>query len=239
MQLKKDIIIAIDGYASCGKSTLAKQLAQTLGYTYIDTGAMYRAVTLFALRQGLITTEVDRSGLIAHLPEIKIEFRYNPETGRSETFLNGENVEAQIRSMEVSGWVSPVAEIAEVRSHLVALQQTMGKQRRIVMDGRDIGTVVFPDADLKLFLTASPEERARRRYQELLQKGEKVSYEEVLENVRQRDQIDSNREVAPLKPAPDAIIIDNTNIGIDEQLAMVLALIAERFGHGADCLRRG
>ncbi len=239
MLLKKDIIIAIDGYASCGKSTLAKQLAQTLGYTYIDTGAMYRAVTLFALRQGLISVRVDKQALISRLPEIKIEFRYNPDTGRSETFLNGENVEAQIRSMEVSGWVSPVAEIAEVRSHLVALQQAMGKNKRIVMDGRDIGTVVFPDADMKLFLTASPEERARRRYQELLQKGEKVSYEEVLENVRQRDQIDSNREVAPLKPAPDAIIIDNTNIGIDEQLAMVLALIAERFGHGADCLREG
>ena len=237
MRLKQDIIIAIDGYASCGKSTLAKQLARTLGYTYIDTGAMYRAVTLFALREGLITDKINKQELIKLLPQIRIDFRYNPDTGKAETFLNGENVEREIReNRQVAAWVSPVAEIPEVRRHLVALQQAMGKNKRVVMDGRDIGTVVFPQAELKLFLTASPEERAKRRYLELKNKGLDVAYDEVLQNVLERDRIDSSRDVAPLKPAPDAVIFDNTNIGISEQFAMIVALIAERFGYGAQCV---
>ncbi len=237
MKLKNDIIIAIDGFASCGKSTLAKKLAKTLGYTYIDTGAMYRAVTLFALENKIITGTLDKQKLIDSLGKINIEFKYNPQTGANETYLNGRNVEKIIRmDKNVADWVSPVAEIPEVRKHLVFIQQQMGKNKRIVMDGRDIGTVVFPGAELKLFLTASPEERARRRYKELTAKGSNITFEEVRQNVIQRDKIDSTREASPLKPAKDAIIIDNTNIGIDEQFYMVLAIIAERFGYGADCL---
>ncbi len=229
MKLKKDLIIAIDGYASCGKSTIAKQLAARLNYRYIDTGAMYRAVTLYAIENGLIKDKVDTDKLIASLDKIEINFVYNAQTGKSETLLNGRRVEKEIREMYVSQWVSEVAAIAEVRKFLVAQQQKMGKDGAIVMDGRDIGTVVFPQADLKLFLTASPKERARRRYKELLEKGEKVTFEEVLENVEKRDRIDSTREVTPLTQADDAVVIDNTNINIPEQLNMVLALIFTRF----------
>ncbi len=237
MTLKQDIIIAIDGFASCGKSTLAKSLAKTLGYTYIDTGAMYRAVTLYALHNGLIQDKVDKNELIKRLNEIKISFNYNPETDRNETILNGQNVEKDIRqNQNVSKWVSYIAEIPEVRKYLVHLQQQLGKNKRVVMDGRDIGTVVFPDAELKLFLTASPEERARRRYLELKNNGVDVKFEDILENVLMRDKIDSTRDVSPLKPAKDAIVLDNTNINIEEQFAMVLALIAQKFGYGTDCL---
>ncbi len=237
MTLKQDIIIAIDGFASCGKSTLAKSLAKTLGYTYIDTGAMYRAVTLYALHNGLIHQKVDKDKLINRLDEIKISFNYNPETDRNETILNGQNVEKDIRqNQNVSKWVSYIAEIPEVRKYLVHLQQQLGKNKRVVMDGRDIGTVVFPDAELKLFLTASPEERARRRYLELKNNGVDVKFEDILENVLMRDKIDSTRDVSPLKPAKDAIVFDNTNINVEEQFAMVLALIAQRFGYRIDCL---
>ncbi len=236
MKLNKDIIIAIDGHASCGKSTLAKQLASTLGYTYIDTGAMYRSVTLYAMQAGLITDHVHTQELINELNKIHIEFRYNAKLQKAETYLNGKNVEEQIRGMEVSDWVSPIAEIAEVRAHLVHLQQQMGKNKRIVMDGRDIGTVVFPQAELKLFLTASAQERARRRFLELKQKGQDVSFEQVLQNVEQRDRIDSTRAVSPLKPASDAIIIDNTNLNIEEQFAVAVSILSVRFGNGIDCL---
>jgi len=217
------IVIAIDGHSSCGKSTVAKDLAKELSYIYIDSGAMYRAVTLFALRNQLASNgEVDEKRLIARLGEIKIEYRFNPESHRSETYLNGENVEEEIRHLPVSKYVSPVATIREVREAMVTLQQEMGKNKGIVMDGRDIGTVVFPDADLKIFITARPEVRAQRRYDELTAKGMKVSYDEILANVIERDRIDSSREVSPLKQAEDALVLDNSDISRDEQLDWVL-----------------
>ena len=233
IKLNKDIIIAIDGHASCGKSTLAKRLAKELGYTYIDTGAMYRAVTLFALENGMISNgKVDEKKLIEALPSIEITFQYNAETGKSETILNGKNVENEIRKMEVSQYASPVATIPEVRRQLVSLQQAMGKQKRITMDGRDIGTVVFPDAEIKIFLTASAEVRAKRRYDEYLSKGQQADYQEILQNVITRDRIDSTREASPLKQADDAILIDNSNLNIEETYIVAMAIIAERFGDG-------
>lgn len=238
MKIKRDIIIAIDGYAGCGKSTLAKLLARTLDYTYIDTGAMYRAVTLYAIKHGFISDDnLNKEQLIKNLPKIEITFKYNPQLDKNETFLNGENVETEIRqNQEVSRWVSYIAEIPEVRSYLVRMQQKLGEKKRVVMDGRDIGTVVFPDAELKLFLTASVEERAKRRYLELKQTGIDVSFEEILHNIKERDRIDSTRDTSPLHPAKDAVIIDNTNLSIEEQFAMVVALIAQRFGDGISCL---
>ena len=193
------ITIAIDGYSSTGKSTIAKRLAASLHYIYVDTGAMYRAVTLFALNQGLITEagEVKQADLIAQLSEVKLKFVPNRETGRSDMFLNNVNVEQEIRKMRVSGFVSQIAAIKEVREKLVKMQQEMGKDKGVVMDGRDIGTVVFPNAELKLFMTASPETRATRRYKELLGKGEEVTYAEVLKNVEDRDRIDSTRSISP------------------------------------------
>ncbi len=218
----KKITIAIDGFSSTGKSTLARQLANSLGYTYVDTGAMYRAVTLFALRHGLIGEEKNELGaLVKLLPKIRLKFVFNEELGYSEIFLNGENVEKDIRSMEVSNYVSQVATIEEVRFKLVDLQKRMGEEKGIVMDGRDIGTVVFPDAELKLFMTASPEVRANRRYKELLDKGQEVSFEEVLENVRKRDHIDSTREFSPLTKAKDAIEFDNSDMGLEEQFERI------------------
>lgn len=212
------ITIAIDGYSSTGKSTIAKQLAKALGYVYVDTGAMYRAVTLFAMRKDFISdANKDVSGLIDSLEEIELAFRYNEEIGFSEMYLNGENVEKEIRTMEVSRFVSPVAEIEDVRLKLVAMQQKMGKEKGIVMDGRDIGTVVFPDAELKIFMNASPEKRANRRYKELLDRGEEVDYDAVLKNVQQRDDIDSSREFSPLRKAEDAIEFDNSDMGLKEQ----------------------
>ena len=217
-QMEKKIVIAIDGHSSSGKSTMAKDLAREIGYTYIDTGAMYRAVTLYALRHQLIHgDQIDEAALQAALPSIEINFRRNPETNRPDTYLNGENVEQAIRGMEVADKVSPVAALGFVRRALVAMQQAMGQEKGIVMDGRDIGTVVFPDAELKLFVTASPEVRAQRRVDELRAKGEAVSYEEVLANVKKRDLIDSTRAESPLRQAPDALVLDNSNMSIAEQ----------------------
>ncbi len=214
----KNITIAIDGYSSTGKSTLAKQLAKALGYVYVDTGAMYRAITLFAMQNGLITTNSeDIPGLIAQLSGIRLRFVFNEDLGFSEMYLNDKNVEGEIRKMEVSKNVSRIAEIEQVRIKLVALQQQMGIEKGIVMDGRDIGTVVFPNAELKIFMTASPEKRAYRRYKELLDRGEKVAYEDVLENVEKRDYVDSHREFSPLMRAENAIGFDNSDMGLKEQ----------------------
>lgn len=223
------IVVAIDGHSSCGKSTIAKAVAARFGYAFIDSGAMYRAVTLYALRHRLIEDGVvNTQALIDALPSIKIEFRYNPLLQKSDTYLNGENVEDEIRQLPVSQNVSPVATIAEVRAAMVHLQQEMGKSKGIVMDGRDIGTVVFPEAELKLFVTASPEIRAQRRYDELKAKGEIVSYEEILQNVMERDRIDSTREVSPLRKAEDALVLDNSHLTREEQLAWVLEKMEEK-----------
>jgi cytidylate kinase len=214
----KKITIAIDGYSSCGKSTMAKDLAREVGYIYIDSGAMYRAVTLYCLENQLFTEEgIDTIRLEAAMPGIQISFQLNPETGRPMTFLNGANVEDRIRTMEVSNHVSPVAALPFVREALVKLQQEMGKEKGIVMDGRDIGTAVFPDAELKIFVTASAEIRAQRRYDELQAKGQEASFDEILANVKERDYIDQNREVSPLRQADDALLLDNSNLTIEEQ----------------------
>lgn len=213
------IIIAIDGFSSCGKSTMAKDLAHELGYIYVDTGAMYRCVALYALQHKLFLKdgEINIPELEAAMPNINISFKLNKETGRPDTYLNNENVENKIRTMEVSSRVSSIAAIPFVREALVAQQQKMGKDKGIVMDGRDIGTVVFPNAELKIFVTASPEERAQRRYDELMGKGMEADFNEILENVKQRDYIDSHRDVSPLRKADDAIELDNSNISIEEQ----------------------
>ena len=212
----KKIIIAMDGHSSCGKSTMAKALAKAIGYTYIDTGAMYRAVTLYAMRHGLISKDgIDEETLRKQLPQIKIAFGH--ENGIQYTILNGENVEREIRGMEVSSHVSPISAIGFVREAMVKLQREMGKKGAIIMDGRDIGTTVFPDAELKIFVTASDEIRARRRFDELTMKGENPVYEDVLKNVRERDYIDSHRTVSPLRKADDALVLDNSNMTFEEQ----------------------
>ena len=214
----KKITIAIDGHSSCGKSTMAKDLARRIGYVYIDTGAMYRAVTLFAMRHNLIANgQVDAAKLQEEMGNIHISLRLNPETQRPDTYLNGECVEREIRTMEVSRHVSLIAALPFVRSAMVEMQREMGKEKGVVMDGRDIGTVVFPHAELKIFVTASAEVRAQRRYDELTAKGEKCNYEEILENVKERDPIDSPRETSPLRQAEDAIVLDNTHMTIPEQ----------------------
>lgn len=218
------ITVAIDGFSSTGKSTLAKRLAAALGYVYIDTGAMYRAVTLFAMRNGLIARgKVNKKSLIAKLDDIDLSFKFNKDKGFAEIYLNGENVEREIRDLEVSNQVSNVSSISEVRKKLVQQQQEMGKGKAIVMDGRDIGTVVFPNAELKFFLTASPEKRAVRRYKELLDRGDDVKYEAVLKNVQNRDYIDSHREDSPLVKAEDAVEIDNSDMGLTEQFERMLS----------------
>lgn len=220
------ITIAIDGFSSTGKSTVAKQLAKHLGYVYVDSGAMYRAITFYAMQKGFILKgDFNSEALIYNLPSISISFKFNSALGFAEVYLNGENIENQIRTLEVSSFVSKVAEISEVRHKLVEQQQKMGKDRGIVMDGRDIGTVVFPDAELKLFMTASPEKRAKRRYNELINRGDKVNYEDVLKNVKERDYIDSNREDSPLVKAEDAIEIDNSNMTLEEQFEKILRLV--------------
>ena len=224
----KNITIAIDGFSSTGKSTLAKELAKHLGYIYVDTGAMYRAVTLFSMQNGFISKDsLDKDSLINSLSNIKIYFQFNSDLGFAEMYLNSENVEKEIRTIEVSSFVSKIAEISEVRSKLVEQQQEMGKNKAIVMDGRDIGTVVFPDAELKIFMTASPETRAQRRFDELQAKGDDVSYEEVLANVQERDYIDTHRVDSPLVMAEDAIEIDNSYLTREEQFEVVLELANE------------
>jgi CMP/dCMP kinase len=226
---KKKIVIAIDGHSSCGKSTLAKSLARELGYTYIDSGAMYRVVTLYALRYGWIKNgEPDRQKVIEGLKDIKITFHWDEKTEQNTTFLNGENVEDEIRQLEVSQNVSPISTIAEVRREMVKQQRENGKNKGIVMDGRDIGTVVFPDAELKIFMTASPEIRAQRRFQELKEKGLEVNFEEILKNVEDRDTMDSGREVSPLKKADDAVVLDNSYLTREEQLQWSLDRAKEK-----------
>jgi CMP/dCMP kinase len=223
------LTIAIDGFSSTGKSTLAKQLAQHYGYVYVDTGAMYRAVTLFAMQKGYVSaTHLDAEGLVAQLDEIQLQFQFNSSLGFAEMYLNGTCVEQEIRSMAVSNLVSKIAEISAVRSLLVKQQQAMGLHKAIVMDGRDIGTVVFPEADLKLFMTASAETRAQRRFDELVAKGDAVSYEEILKNVQERDYVDTHRDDSPLVIAEDAIEIDNSYLTREEQLAVVIELITEK-----------
>lgn len=225
-----NITIAIDGFSSTGKSTLAKQLANHLGYVYVDTGAMYRAVAFFAMQNKLVAEDfLDKEGLIKKLPEIKLRFQFNASMGFAEMFLNDVNVENEIRTIEVSRLVSKVAEISEVRAKLVEQQQAMGKNKGIVMDGRDIGTVVFPDAELKLFMTASAHTRAKRRFDELAEKGQNVSYEDVLQNVQERDYIDTHRDDSPLVKAHDAIEIDNSTLTKKEQFDLVLDLIHKFF----------
>ena len=224
--MKKQITIAIDGFSSTGKSTLAKQLAQQLGYIYVDTGAMYRAVAYFAMQNQLISVDsFNKVDLVNQLKNIVLEFKFNSELGFAEMYLNGVNVEKAIRTIEVSGYVSKVAEVSEVRAKLVEQQQEMGKNKGIVMDGRDIGTVVFPDAELKIFMTASAATRAQRRFDELVQKGDSVSYDEVLKNVEERDYIDTHREDSPLIMAEDAVEIDNSHLTREEQFQAVLELV--------------
>jgi cytidylate kinase len=219
----QNITIAIDGFSSTGKSTIAKQLAKHLGYIYVDTGAMYRAVTLFTMRNGFIDSEhFDVVALVSKLNEVDISFTFNAELGFAEVYLNGENIEKEIRTLEVSSFVSKVAAIPEVRYQLVKQQQQMGKDKGVVMDGRDIGTVVFPHAELKLFMTASAEKRAQRRYDELIERGDKVTYQDVLRNVQERDYIDTHREDSPLVKAEDAIEIDNSNLTLESQFEKVL-----------------
>ena len=229
----KKITIAIDGHSSCGKSTMAKELARQLGYVYVDTGAMYRTVTLFAMRHNLFLAdgEVDTDSLRKCMPEIEVSFRFNEETGRPDAYLNGECVEKVIRSIEVSNHVSKVAAIPFVREAMVDQQRRMGAEKGIVMDGRDIGAPVFPDAELKIFVTASSKVRAQRRYDELKEKGMPADFDEILKNVEERDYIDSHREVSPLRQAPDALLLDNSNMTIPEQNAWLMnkvkALLAE------------
>lgn len=222
----KKITIAIDGFSSTGKSTLAKQLAKHLGYVYVDTGAMYRAVTFFAMQNGYINAEsFDKESLINSLPIINLQFHFNPDLGFGEMYLNGTNIESEIRTIEVSNFVSKIAEVSEVRAKLVEQQQQMGKGKGIVMDGRDIGTVVFPDAELKIFMTASPQTRAQRRYDELQQKGQDVPYETVLKNVEERDYIDTHRADSPLAKASGAFEIDNSHLSREQQFEQVLMLV--------------
>ena len=214
----KKITIAIDGFSSCGKSTMAKDLAKKIGYVYVDSGAMYRAVTLYAMENGCFDGhQLDVEKLRGMMKDIHISFQFNPETGKPDTYLNNRKVETEIRNMEVSSRVSIVAALDFVRTEMVAQQQAFGKEKGVVMDGRDIGTTVFPDAELKIFLTASPEIRAQRRYEELKAKGQEASFDEILANVKERDYIDQHREVSPLVQADDAILLDNSHMTIEQQ----------------------
>lgn len=226
----KKITIAIDGFSSCGKSTMAKDLAKEIGYIYVDTGAMYRSVTLYAMHHGIFGADnsIDTAALEKAMPQIKISFRLNAETGRPDTYLNGQLVEKDIRTMEVSSRVSPIAALPFVRKALVEQQQAMGKEKGIVMDGRDIGTVVFPDAELKVFVTASAEVRAQRRFNELKAKGMPADLQNILKNVQERDYIDSHREVSPLRKADDAVELDNSNMTIAEQKQWLRNIFEER-----------
>lgn len=225
----KKITIAIDGHSSCGKSTMAKNLAKELGYIYIDTGAMYRSVTYYAMQNSMIDDKgrIDTERLQAAMPDIHISFKFNPRTGRPDAYLNGTCVEDKIRTMEVSSHVSPIAALGFVREAMVAQQREMGKSKGVILDGRDIGTVVFPYAELKIFVTASAEIRAKRRFDELTAKGEQCDYDDILKNVQERDYIDSHREISPLTRAEDAIVLDNSNMTISEQQEWLLKLTKE------------
>ena len=226
----KKITIAIDGFSSCGKSTMAKELAKKIGYIYVDTGAMYRSVTLFAMRHGLFNADgsVKTDALKQQMSDIDITFKFNEKAGRPDTYLNGECVEEAIRTLEVSNHVSPIAAIPFVRAAMVARQQRMGRDKGIVMDGRDIGTTVFPEAELKVFVTASAEVRARRRYDELKEKGMPADFDDILKNVQERDYIDSHREVSPLRKAADAIELDNSHMTIAEQNDWLMRQVQQR-----------
>ena len=233
MTLRLPLIIAVDGYSSCGKSTFAKVIAGMLNYIYIDSGAMYRAVTLYCMRRGFIADEqLNLAGILNELKDMHIEFVYNPDIGEYETFLNSENVEKEIRSIEVSAHVSNISKIPEVRYRMVELQRQIGVFKGVVMDGRDIGTVVFPDADLKIFMTASVDIRAKRRYDELINKGIKVDFEDVRRNIIARDITDENRDISPLRRAEDAVVLDNSRMTVEEQLLWVQKLIEEKLN---DC----
>lgn len=222
------ITIAIDGFSSTGKSTVAKQIAKYLGYIYVDSGAMYRVVTLYAIRNNFIGEDFfNAEGLIKELPKINIDFKFNEDLGFAEAYLNGENVEKEIRTLKVSSFVSQIAAVPEVRKQMVKQQHAMGKNKGVVMDGRDIGTVVFPFAELKIFMTASPEIRAQRRFDELISKGEKVDFNQVLQNVKERDYLDSHRSDSPLIKADDAVEIDNSNMNLEEQFAKILQLVEQ------------
>lgn len=227
---RKSLIIAVDGHSSTGKSTVAKLLAVRLGYVYIDTGAMYRAVTLQAIRKGWIAAggEINENALCEGVRDIRIDFKYNTENKHYETYLNGEHVEEQIRGMEVSGYVSAISGVGFVRKVLVEKQREMAKEGGVVMDGRDIGSVVFPDAEVKFFMTALLEVRARRRYDELIRKGDTVEYKDVEDNVRQRDYLDEHRKESPLKRTEDAILIDNSNMTIEEELEYMLERVRQK-----------
>lgn len=227
--MNNKINIAVDGFSSCGKSTLAKQLAQHLHFIYLDTGAMYRAVTLYAMNNEIISTShFNKKELVDSLNNIKISFKYNTKTEASDTYLNNENIEKEIRSIQVSNLVSEISQIAEVRQEMVRIQQQISENKGVVMDGRDIGTVVIPDAEIKLFMTASADIRAQRRFDELTAKGEKVSYKEIYDNITKRDYLDQNRKESPLVQANDAIVLDNTKYTIEEQFNFVLKLIDEK-----------
>ncbi len=233
----KKIIVAIDGHSSCGKSTMAKSLAAQVGYIYVDTGAMYRAVTLFAMREGLFDAQgqPDAARLEALVPKIEVSFRLDPDTHLPLVCLNGEVVEEEVRTLEVSSHVSAIAALPFVREALTRQQQRMGEEKGIVMDGRDIGTVVFPQAELKVFVTASAEVRAQRRFLELTAKGQTVAFEDILRNVQERDYIDSHREVAPLRQADDALVLDNSEMTREEQMQWLLDRFEERTGASASC----
>ncbi|MGV6861124.1 MAG: (d)CMP kinase [Putridiphycobacter sp.] len=230
----KQATIAIDGYSSCGKSTLAKEIAKNLNYRYVDSGAMYRAVTYHLVKNGILKDGAYlNDAVLAELPQIKINFIFNKEKGISETYLNDENVEKHIRTLAISKQVSPISTIKEVREKLVSIQQEIGKEGGVVMDGRDIGTVVFPNADVKLFMTASTDIRAERRFKELTEKGHKVNLDEVEQNLKKRDYIDMNRDISPLKQAEDAIVIDNSELDRQEQLNLALDIINQKINEMA------
>jgi cytidylate kinase len=227
--MKNKLIIAIDGYSSCGKSTFARAIAEELNYIYIDSGAMYRTVTLYCMRRNFIGNGgVNTEGILSELNDINIDFVYNSDTNIYETFLNSENVETEIRSMEVSAHVSRISQVPEVRSRLVELQREIGASRGIVMDGRDIGTVVFPDADIKIFMTATADIRAKRRFDELKEKGILIDFEEIKRNIIARDIADENRDISPLRRADDAVILDNSRMNVGEQMSWVKKLIEKK-----------
>ena len=227
--MEKKLIIAIDGYSSCGKSTFAKAIAKELNYIYIDSGAMYRTVTLYCIRKGFISNDgLDINKIISGLADIQIEFKFNPEINEYETFLNSENVEKEIREMEVASHVSRISQIVEVRTRMVDLQRQIGSKKGIVMDGRDIGTIVFPDADIKVFMTASADIRTKRRHDELKERGILIDYEEIKRNIIARDIADENRDISPLRRAEDAIILDNSRMSVDEQMAWIRKIIQKK-----------